>query len=190
VALSLAGRILEISEQNSQDADSLCTPIFSANRGIFWERWGYFLRISAFRRDLMGKQCDFTPRFRAKYALFARWEGYFSHTSNRIGPNQQSKRCGEPIAFLIRVERRNHGLFPLSRTRKESFLPSGPGGRNSFSVLCVSDVRGWGATSWARGLFARGKGLGFNRGPPRRSLRGAVRVRAGRVSRTTRVPRE
>ena len=90
----------------------------------------------------MGKQSDLAPRFRAKYALFAKWEGYFSHTSNRIGPNQQSKRCGEPIAFLIRVERRNHGLFSLSRTRKESFLPSGPGGRNSFSVLCVSDVRG------------------------------------------------
>ena len=72
VALSLAGRILEISQQNSQDADSLCTPIFSANRGIFGERWGYFLRISAFREDLMGKQIDLAPRFRAKYALFAR----------------------------------------------------------------------------------------------------------------------
>jgi hypothetical protein len=97
------------------------------------------LRISAFRRDLMGKQSDLAPRFRAKYALFARGQGYFSHTSNRIGPNQQSKRCGEPIAFPIRVERRNHGLFSLSRTRKESFLPSGPGGETR-SRFCASQT--------------------------------------------------
>ena len=111
------------------------------------------MRISAFREDLMGKQLNLAPRFRAKYALFARGQGYFSHTSNRIGPNQQSKRCGEPIAFPIRVERRNHGLFPLSRTRKESFLPSGPGRRNS--VLCFSDVRGGEAPLAGRAVCSR-----------------------------------
>ena len=111
------------------------------------------MRISAFREDLMGKQLNLAPRFRAKYALFAREQGYFSHTSNRIGPNQQSKRCGEPIAFPIRVERRNHGLFPLSRTRKESFLPSGPGRRNS--VLCFSDVRGGEAPLAGRAVCSR-----------------------------------
>ena len=100
-----------------------------------------------------GQTAQFGTAFPCQIRTFCQRAGVFFPPSNRIGPNQQSKRCGEPIAFPIRVERRNHGLFPLSRTRKESFLPSGPGRRNS--VLCFSDVRGGEAPLAGRAVCSR-----------------------------------
>ena len=52
VALSLAGRIAEISRRKFEPADSLCTPIFHRNRGIFNAIDPYFWRISAFAEIL------------------------------------------------------------------------------------------------------------------------------------------
>ena len=79
-------------------------------------------------------------------------EGRGIFPTRPIGSGQISRANGV-VSFPIRVERRNHGLFPLSRTRKESFLPSGPGRRNS--VLCFSDVRGGEAPLAGRAVCSR-----------------------------------
>ena len=117
-------------------------PLFSAQTGYFLREIGVFFANLCVSGRSYGQTAQFGTAFPCQIRTFCQRAGVFFPPSNRIGPNQQSKRCGEPIAFPIRVERRNHGLFPLSRTRKESFLPSGPGRRNSLGSVLRADVRG------------------------------------------------
>ena len=102
---------------------------FARNRGIFCEslRFGEILWANeAILHRVSVPNTHFLP------------EGRGIFPTRPIGSGQISRANGV-VSFPIRVELRNHGLFPLSRTRKESFLPSGPGGETR-SRFCASQT--------------------------------------------------
>lgn len=163
VALSLAGRIVEISQQNSQDADSLCTPIFSANRVFFARNRGIFCESLRFGEILWANRAiwhrvsvpntHFLPEGRGIFPTRPIGSGQISRANGVVSPS--------PFRFALNGETtvyfRFHGpeksrfcrVVQEGETRSRFCASQTSAGEAPLAgrAVCSRVERAWGSTA-------------------------------------------